>query len=345
MTPVEKTSRRTRPAPSAPLSVAYVPQATLSDYLGACGHPLGVIAFGNADVDTDCACPRISLNLPVLGEAYWAEVWTSPTPVRTGREQGIRYAANDKVLFGAIEIAESDQIWLDRDTYRAVCRMLSFIKNQGYPHLLRIWNYLPDINARDNEIERYHLFCLGRHQAFFEHGCAASHDFPAASALGSAGGSLWIYFLASRESAVQQENPRQVSAYHYPRQHGPRSPSFARATLARWESEIHLYISGTASIVGHLSLHAGDVREQLGETLANIRALIAHTAREENVALADTHLALLKVYARRSKDFETVREMVEESVARDVPVLYLQADICRRELLLEIEGVCIAPAA
>ena len=245
------------PAQNAPLGMRYVIPHRLNDELRACRFILGIVDYaGVSRLTDDLTCPVISVDMPLLGNQPFVEVWTSDTVVSSGKQQGISFSRNDTVLFGAIEIKHSDQIWLDRDTFQAVSRMLSFIKNQGYPHLLRIWNYLPGINAKDNEIERYRLFCLGRHQAFFEHGHLSNHELPAASAVGTQAGSLWIYFLAATLPGIQRENPRQLSAYSYPRHYGPRSPSFARATLTHWGKEWHLYISGTASIVGHLSLHA-----------------------------------------------------------------------------------------
>lgn len=335
-----------KPAAKAPLAVRYVAPQDLPGLLGTSNEILGIVDYGGVSgLTDDCCLPLVSVKLPVLGETPLVEVWTSSTPVVSGRQQGIHFARNDAVMFGAIEIRNSDQIWLDRDTHHAVSRMLSFIRNQGYPHLLRIWNYLPGINARDNEIERYQLFCLGRHQAFFEHGSHSRGELPAASALGTQAGSLWIYFITAAQPGIQRENPRQLSAYHYPRQYGPRSPSFARAILARWEGERHLYISGTASIIGHLSVHVGDVRQQLEEILANIKALIAHTAVEEGARISVEDLKLIKVYVRQDKDFAVVKEILEAGLGKTASVIYLQADICRSELLVEIEGVCVAPVS
>ena len=66
-----------------------------------------------------------------------------------------------------------------------------------------------------------------------------------------------IYFLAGAHPAHILGNPRQVNAYDYPSLYGPRSPSFARASLYRSDSATQLFISGTASVVGHQSQHKG----------------------------------------------------------------------------------------
>jgi hypothetical protein len=70
-----------------------------------------------------------------------------------------------------------------------------------------------------------------------------------------------------------------VSAYDYPRQYGPAAPSFSRAALT---PDPLLLISGTASIVGHASVHLGDVTAQLEETLANLANRLRAGTREHD---------------------------------------------------------------
>jgi chorismate lyase/3-hydroxybenzoate synthase len=125
-----------------------------------------------------------------------------------------------------------------------------------------------------------------------------------------------------------------VSAYSYPPSYGPRSPSFARATRCPASAGGWLLLSGTASIVGHKSLHHGDVERQVEETLDNLEELLP--------ADGPARYAALKVYVRRPEDLPAVRAGVAARVGSALPVLYLQADICREELLVEIEGVAAA---
>ena len=138
------------------------------------------------------------------------------------------------------------------------------------------------------------------------------------------------------------ENPRQVSAYRYPDAYGPRSPTFSRAALALLsEQRSALFISGTASIVGHATMHVGDVRRQTEESLVNIAAVRAVAAERAGVPFPAESLTYT-VYVRRPADLVTVRSVFEQAVgahsraAQDA--LYLQADICRTELLVEIEA-------
>lgn len=156
------------------------------------------------------------------------------------------------------------------------------------------------------------------------------------------GSPLLVYFLAGREAPVYLENPRQVSAYRYPRQYGRHSPVFSRATLLRQRGSLTLFISGTASIVGHRSIHVGDTAAQTRETLANIEALLEEANRVERGARFTLGSLALKAYVRRPDDLPVIQAQLAATLGPSPAVIYLQADICREDLLVEIEatGIC-----
>ena len=150
---------------------------------------------------------------------------------------------------------------------------------------------------------------------------------------------LQVYWLAAREPGTPLENPRQVSAYRYPREYGPQSPTFARALLPP-SPRVPLLLSGTASIVGHASQHADSLRAQLDETLTNLDSLLG--AARERAPTLSPHLdgtSRLKVYVRDAADADAVAAQLEARLGTRVPWLMLHADVCRRELLVEIEGM------
>lgn len=162
-----------------------------------------------------------------------------------------------------------------------------------------------------------------------------------------AGGGIPFYFLACRAGRViHLENPRQVPAYSYPRQYGPKSPSFARATyLTRpgWPASAGaLYVAGTASILGHETVHAGDVGRQCDVALENIAHLIsaANLSRHGIGCGYDLNdLRLIKVYTRHLSDIPLVERKCREAFSPEADIRFLNVDICRRDLLVEIEGV------
>jgi chorismate lyase/3-hydroxybenzoate synthase len=196
--------------------------------------------------------------------------------------------------------------------------------------VLRIWNYLEAINQGEGDTERYKLFCEGRAAGM---GTFFAEGYPAATAIGHHGpaGRQQVYQLACDQPGERIENPRQVSAWCYPRQYGRTPPSFARAMLL--PAQDALAISGTAAVVGHASAHQDDLQAQLEETFTNLEALLARGGLAPGF---DTQ-SPLKAYVRHPADAAQVREFIAHRLP-GVPVLLLHGDICRSELLVEIDG-------
>jgi len=253
----------------------------------------------------------------------------------------VRYRESDTLLFGCVSLMESAGeagTPLQATTKTAYLHIFELLKERGFANVLRFWNYFPAINRTSHGMERYRQFNMGRQDAFLVHGQPVIDNVPAACALGSASGDLHVAFLATRSPVVGIENPRQVAAYHYPGEYGPRSPTFSRACLVNLWGRDMLFISGTASIVGHQTLHTGDVAAQTQESLRNIAAVVAqanHVAPN-----ADFRLDQLtyKGYVRHRADLATVRHVVTQTLGHTASVVYLQADVCRADLLVEIEA-------
>lgn len=319
------------------ISLAYLTAREL-DASGIDGHTLGLVAFGRRPqhIAPDDH-PYVWIDMPVLGSTTLFETWRSEQPVVRETVNGIRTARNEAVLFGCLEAALDRPI--DAAGYDAYCRILDLVDSRGYGALIRVWNYFPGINETDGGLERYRRFSVGRHDAFAAKHRSVSKDAPAACALGSRSGPLSICFLAARSAGTAIENPRQVSAYHYPPQYGPRAPLFSRGMLSRPGSRPLLFISGTASIVGHETMHAGDTQKQAAETACNVRAVIEEA---NHAGLAAGGALKLKAYVRHSDDLPAVRGRLEHAFGPAADVVYLQADICRSDLLVEVEGVCAA---
>jgi len=141
------------------------------------------------------------------------------------------------------------------------------------------------------------------------------------------------------------ENPLQTSAFDYPKEYSIKSPKFARAMAVRAGEYVTTWISGTASIVNAETVHPGDIVKQTEQTLTNIEKLIApenfarHGWADAGATLAD--LAKIHVYVKHPKDYEKVRQVCERRLGR-LPAIYAVADVCRPDLLVEIEGVAFS---
>lgn len=211
----------------------------------------------------------------------------------------------------------------------------------GKLNLARIWNYVPDINGvgRDR-MENYHRFCRGRAEAFEQrHGAGYKVYLPSASAVGCASRSLSVIFAATPAKPSHVENPLQVPAYDYPASYGPRTPSFARATVIAGPHERTVFVSGTAAIRGHATVAPNSTAEQLGCTLENMEAISIACGMGPSLGAGDCRARQFKVYLRHAVDQPAVVATLNDRLLRaEDSVSYLRADICRAELNVEIEA-------
>jgi enamine deaminase RidA (YjgF/YER057c/UK114 family) len=293
--------------------------------------------------------PVIKVCTPMLAGADGAaEVWRLVGPMRSGQSGRVSYRHNGRLLFASLSLSEQEFADSPTDdgahalrgaTQAGYVELFRTLDALHFPYPLRIWNILPAINTRGGNGERYWHFNAARQDVFLDFNHCICGNVPAASAVGAAAATpLTIYCIASASAPISLENPRQRSAWDYPPQYGPRSPTFARACIEGGGTQT-LFISGTASILGHESVHAGDEREQTRETVRNIRALI--DAANERVGSERFSLDDLryKVYVRRAEHLPSIERELRGEIGQRAPVMFLQADICRRELLVEIEAV------
>ena len=188
----------------------------------------------------------------------------------------------------------------------------------------------------------------GRQAGVLEAGQAAFEGAPAACALGIHQGALCIRFLAGPAwRPLPVENPRQVSAYRYPddlrpalahllaRRAGGRSaaatsPSSSRAPPAS---------SGTRPCTW------ATCWRKRAETLRNLPAVVA-AANERTTAKFSLAALDCVVYVRHPAEHRVVRDIIEGTLGADAPMarhaVYLEADICRSDLLVEIEAHAVA---
>ncbi|HVS04318.1 MAG TPA: hypothetical protein VMT16_16250, partial [Thermoanaerobaculia bacterium] len=300
------------------------------------GHLLGRIRYGaGEDAATGAGPPQVCLPLPQLDHGGLEERWSTSQRPAFGHCGEVAFAHDGAVLFGTVQAPATAAVCAQ--SHAAYRQMLEAIDTAGYANLLRVWACVPRINDEEDGRERYKAFCQGRARAFAQ---AWGDGFPsrlcASTAVGSEDGTLILHFLASRLPGEHCENPRQVAAWAYPIRYGAGSPAFSRATLAPASLSSLLFISGTASIVGHDSTHRRDLGGQLEETLTNLDVLLR--GRGNGGTVHGARPQLLKVYLRDVADLPRVRLALACRFPA-VPCLYLRAAICRAELALEIEAV------
>ena len=304
-------------------------------------HALGVICFADHAPQAGLVADTPFLHVPmsILDGEPACELWLGDGATATAQQGGIRYRRSGNLLFGVIELNEADTalIPLQQATESAYQQIFALLDELELPFVYRFWNYMADINAVSHGLERYRQFNLGRQDAFLACGRDVAGELPSACALGTAQGPLQIAFLAGSIASLAIENPRQVNAYAYPEDYGPRSPTFSRASLLRFPEGEVLFISGTASIVGHRTLHPDDVLGQTRETLANIEAVLLEANRVIPHRWFDPSQLFYRVYVRHPADMPAIRDELSRLTGKHANAVFLHADICREDLLLEIE--------
>ncbi len=241
---------------------------------------------------------------------------------------------------------------LDDRAFEALCsdaygRLAEALDERG-ASAIRLWNFIPHILAPLGELEhRYMVFNAGRFRALqtWLGESQLQQQVATASGVGHFGDELVIHCLASSLAGEPVENPRQIPAYLYSDRYGPVPPCFARAT--RWGDGVPwLLVGGTASVRGEDSLHDDDLRRQMDETLYNLAAVVraglgtscAHVSHED-VRRALHSFEELRVYHTCPTLREPIAQRLDGLLCSSTLVEFQHADLCREELLVEIEGI------
>ncbi|MDD2705906.1 MAG: hypothetical protein PHU07_11325 [Acidocella sp.] len=304
----------------------YANAATARTLLAQQAGVLGVVGFGASRPGfLPETCPFIAAPLSPVSGGEVFEIWSAAAPCLPVKAGPVSGACNNEFAFGVVTLDEAGSASLEAAVQAAYVSIFDFLDEAGFAAPVRFWNYLTAITQDDGGLERYRRFNVGRHRAFTAR--LRQPLPPAASGVGGHHGASVIYFLAAHEPARTVENPRQVSAFAYPPVYGPRSPSFSRASI---HARGGLFISGTASIVGHESRHIGDLHGQIAETIENLRALMD--------AMAASPQWAFKTYLHNPADREAADRALVAAFGPGCPRIYLHGDICRAELLVEIEA-------
>jgi chorismate lyase/3-hydroxybenzoate synthase len=321
------------------LQVSYE-QGSPEEWIGRHDDVLAVFEFGRSPLEsTD---PRhVPVALTQLDGPPKVEVWRSAGPIKTGTWDRLRFAQGELLTMGHIALNMENTGDMRESSRLAYDILQSYLQQSPHPWPLKIWNYIPGINVGEGDDELYRQFCLGRAEAVsIDPG--GSPPLPAATGIGTPldEPSLQVYFLAGALPGLDVENPRQVSAWRYPRRYGPKSPLFSRATIMRMNGSSQFLISGTASILGHQTHPDNQVSNPLRESLRNVQSLLeeGHRLLGGNRARLDSD-GVLKVYIRHPEDFELIRRTLETEAPPEIPRIYLKGDICRANLLTEIDGM------
>ncbi|MBC7784569.1 MAG: hypothetical protein H7144_12090 [Burkholderiales bacterium] len=233
-----------------------------------------------------------------------------------------------------------DEAAFTEATLAAHREIRSRLSARGVSRIVRMWNFIPGIHdTMADRRDRYMAFNAGRYRGMIEWFGGAEAlltNAPAASGVGWSGDDLIIHALATHEPGAAVQNPKQIPSVLYSKRFGPMPPSFARATRAGPV----LLISGTAAICGEESVHANDLDRQWELSLHNLRSLIASSGMPHGVDPL-TAMRHVRVYLPSSTDAKRVSSAAKMAFTRARSLELVRADLCRLELLVEIEGIAV----
>jgi hypothetical protein len=215
--------------------------------------------------------------------------------------------------------------------------------------VIRQWNYIENILGYDEGFQRYQEYNNVRSDFYADH--FNMSGFPAATGIGMNRGGVIIEFVAVNHgtaASLPLDNPNQVAAHSYSndvlvggKSFEKYSPKFERARYLELFDKKLIFISGTASIRGEKTIGTGNPARQTRVTIENIRKLYAPEVlsgiSKENLQPKYGHA---RVYLKNINDYEVIRKIFRRTFG-NLPVVYLVADICRDDLLVEIEGKVI----
>lgn len=215
--------------------------------------------------------------------------------------------------------------------------------------IIRQWNYVEGILGFDSDQQHYQEFNNVRSEFYNDHFSATG--FPAATGIGMNRGGVIVEFVAVKSNlakSVPVDNPKQIAAHAYSEKVlvGEEcilksTPKFERARYFELQDKKMIFISGTASIVGERTIAVGDPVEQTEVTINNINQLYSEEIlrRISNKKLQPKY-GHARVYVKNRKDFAAIKRSFKKHYG-NLPVVYILADICRNDLLVEIEGKVI----
>lgn len=222
-----------------------------------------------------------------------------------------------------------------------VFRMVEgLLQKENFPvnSIIRQWNYIEQITGLDGADQHYQIFNNARSEFYRQ--ADWSNGYPAATGIGVNLGGILVdldaaVFIRPECYATPIDNKLQVAAHAYSDDvlvaaHKKKTtPKFERAKSMTFDGHRLIYISGTAAIRGEDSLIGVGLEHQLHITMENVRQLTG-----------DTRLRVLRVYLKEESFYEEAAQLLKE-YKLDIPISYLWADVCRDELLIEIEGIAV----
>jgi enamine deaminase RidA (YjgF/YER057c/UK114 family) len=211
------------------------------------------------------------------------------------------------------------------ETFESMKRALESV-GMACTDIARTWFYL------DGLLDWYGPFNEVRTDFFSRHG-VFEHMVPASTGIGAgntSGAALVADLMAvrpkdDRVKVFAVPSPMQCPALDY-------KSSFSRAVEIDYPDHRRLYVSGTASIDPEgRTVHVDDIAGQIDLTMRVVEALM----ESRSMGWSDTKKAV--TYLARTEDVPVFEKYCRDRGIPNFPMVLAHTDICRRDLLFEIE--------
>lgn len=305
--------------------------------------------FTEQFIENFIAQPPLTCKIIVEAFYYDPSVWQIEFIEVQDNKAAIFKSNNTRFLLGMVQ-SNHNPLCAENSTnaFTDLNRMLE-LAGMEMKNIVRQWNYIENILGFDGEAQRYQEFNNIRSSyykdAFRENG------FPAATGIGMNRGGVIIEFVASvSQDMISRpvDNPGQISAHKYSEEVlvGEEcvlktTPKFERARYLETQDNKLIFISGTASIIGENTIGVGDPVKQTEVTIDNIQRLYSEevlaTLPNPNLKPRYGHA---RIYVKNKRDFAAIKRTFKQHFG-NLPVVYIIGDICRDDLLVEIEGKVI----
>lgn len=296
-------------------------------------------------------------NNALVLESHWTMV-TAEKNVHYKNLDGCDYitienSASKNLSIGGIT-ADNNELSIYAQSVEVFEKIRKIMEHENMPIdcIVRQWNYIADITKVAHGKQHYQEFNNARSE-FYNH-TQWTNGYPAATGIGTYTGGVVVEVFAVKPKSTKVDilavdNKLQIPPHAYSQSvlvgqedkiMARTTPKFERAKVLNIAPEALVYISGTAAIRGEVSLEAVGVCNQTTTTLENIFFLIS----EENLRHASAQFSKLpsiknlRIYLKEPAFYDEAKAVVEQLLP-DIPSVYLLGDICRDNLLIEIEGI------
>lgn len=230
------------------------------------------------------------------------------------------------------------------------------VENLDFSNIVRQWNYIENITHipdKGQNLQHYQIFNDVRSDYYNK--SKFIHGYPSATGIGTDICGLVINFIAistaKNMKIVPVINPGQIDAHKYSqkvlvgsgvyKKEEKSSPKFERGKMVRTDEGTKIYISGTAAILGENTVFPTDVEKQTMATINNIKKLVESESVlkfDDIQAVELSNYSYVRSYVKHKKDIAKVKRLCEKHFKSEC-FQYVISDICRDNLLVEIEGL------